>query len=376
MNRYAMKLKSYFADTVEDALRMAQNEMGADAMLLNSKRSGPEARHLGAYEVVCATEGDIRPAAAVAKPARNQPVAPPPIDKLSSEVSELRQQMERLARTLARSSSAGMSEISSNPELSRAFTRLTESELDADLAFEVVSGLPPGAPEEALRTQLRPMIHVDSELGCPGAAARIVALVGPPGAGKTTTLVKLAVQYGIAARKPTQILTVDTYRIAAAEELKSYAAILGIGCQVLDTPANLAQALEEFRHKNLILIDTPGLSRHEMDGFAEWAGFLSTYPGIDTQLVLPASMRTNDLKRMAAQYAACSPSKLIFTRLDETETFGPILSQSVRMRMPVSFLSRGQGIPEDLIPASPDLILDLVLGTQAAPQTQFGTAAA
>jgi len=371
-----MKLKSYFADTVEDALREARSEMGAEAMLVNSKRSAPEAKHLGTYEVVCATEGEIRSSSANAKPARNRPVAAPPIDKLSSEVSELRQQMERLARTLARSGSGGMAGIASDPDLSRAFSRLTEAELDADLAYEVVAGIGPGISDEALRARLGSVVQVNCELGCSGAESRIVALVGPPGAGKTTTLVKLAVQYGIAARKSSQILTVDTYRVAAAEELRSYAAILGIGCQVLETPANLAQALEEHRQKNLILIDTPGLSRSEMDGFTEWAEFLASYPGIDTHLVLPASMRTNDLKRMAAQYAICNPGKLLFTRLDETETFGPILSQSVRMNKPVSFLSRGQRIPEDLDVASADLILDLVLGSQTLQQSQFGTAAA
>jgi flagellar biosynthesis protein FlhF len=204
----------------------------------------------------------------------------------------------------------------------------------------------------------------------------MVALVGPPGAGKTSALVKLAVQYGITSRKPSQILTVDTYRIAAADELRSYAAILGIGCQVLDTTAALAQALEEHRQKDLILIDTPGLCRAEMDGYQDLAQFLSTYPGMDTHLVLPASMRTCDLKRVAEQYAIFKPSKLLFTRVDETQTFGPILSQSVRMNLPISFLSGGQGIPEDLEPATPDRILDLILKSEPLRERRFGMAAA
>jgi flagellar biosynthesis protein FlhF len=368
-----MRLKSYFADTVEEAISLAKREMGTDAMLVNSKRSGAEAKHLGAYEVVCATDTELLPAAS--EPQRARLIAAPPMDRLSQDVSELRQQMERLARSMARSG-AGMAGIAADPELSAAFAMLTDAEIDADLAYEVISKITSPVRSNALRTELSTLVNVDARLGCEGASTRIVALVGPPGAGKTSTLVKMAAQYGIASRKPTQILTVDTYRIAAADELQSYAAILGMGCQVLDSTANLALALEEHRQKDLILIDTPGLSRSEMDGFEDLPGFLSAYPGMDIHLVLPASMRTCDLKRVAEQYSIFQPNKLLFTRLDETEIAGPILSQSFRMGKPVSFLSRGQRIPEDLEAATPEGLLDLVLKVQPGTSSKFGVVAA
>ncbi|HEV8040237.1 MAG TPA: hypothetical protein VGP62_15320 [Bryobacteraceae bacterium] len=388
-----MRLKSYFADTIEEAISQARREMGSDAMLVNSKRSGAEARHLGAYEVVCAGETEARYETPDA--GRIRAAAAPPMDRLSQDVTELKQQMERLALTLARSGS-GMAGIASDPELSKVFAQLTDADFYADLAYEVVGRMTTPVTPDALRAELGTLVSIDSELGyqqcyqeCSpgspartgsaarlGSPARMVALVGPPGAGKTTTLVKLALQHGISARKRSQILTLDTFRIAAADELQSYAAILGIGCEVLETTAALAQALQEHSDKDLILIDTPGLANGEMDGFEELAHFLSSYPGMDTHLVLPASMRTADLRRVAQRYEIFGPRKLLFTRLDETETFGPILSQSVRMKRPVSYLSRGQRIPEDLEAATLDGILDLILKTEPAGQARFGMAAA
>src|SRR5438034_11387009 len=96
-------------------------------------------------------------------------------------------------------------------------------------------------------------------------------LVGPPGVGKTTTLVKLAARYGLAANKRAQIISTDVYRIAAADQLRALAAILGIGCDVVETPLALAQALAEHQSKDLILIDTPGLARGEMQDGADLA---------------------------------------------------------------------------------------------------------
>jgi flagellar biosynthesis protein FlhF len=386
-----MKLKSYFADTIEEAIRLARRELGPDAMLVNSQRAGVEARHLGLYEVVVCGEtpdaGSTATSSSLSPVGSLSPVASLQVDKLSQDLSELKQRMEKLALTLARSG-RGAAGVAFDPELSRVFTRLTDAELDTELAYDVVGKLSSPISQTILRAELGKLVRVDAGLGFPGAPSRVVALVGPPGAGKTSALVKLAVQYGLTANKTVQIFTTDTYRIAAAEELRSYAAILGIGCQVLETPAALAHAMDEVlrkdqvlqsgegRLKDLILIDTPGLCRSEMAACEDLAKLLATrYADVDTHLVLPASMRAADLRRVAEQYAVFRPRKLLFTRMDETETFGPILSLSVRMAKPVSFFSRGQRIPEDLEPATADMLLDLVLGPPSAA-LKYGVVAA
>lgn len=220
----------------------------------------------------------------------------------------------------------------------------------------------------------RDWLRVDAELGHPRSGQKVAAFVGPPGAGKTSALIKLAIRYGISARRRVELLTLDTYRIAAAEELQAYAAILGIGCHVVDNIGNLGQALAERKQAELILIDTPGLGRDEMDD--DLAQALANVKDLDTHLVLAASMRSRDLARAAEQYSIFKPGKLLFTRVDETETFGPIVSQSDRMNLPVSFLSNGQRIPEDIAPATKEAVLSLVLPGEAAQIEKFGTVAA
>jgi flagellar biosynthesis protein FlhF len=218
-----MRLKSFFANTIEEAIRQARQDLGPEAMLVHSKRTAPEAHHLGAYEVVvCGDSPDYAPVDPKRDTGRSS-LAALPVDKLSQDVSDLKQQMEKLALTLARSGS-GMASIAFDADLSRAFTLLTDSEH----AFDIVSRISSPVSPEMLRAELSSLVNLDAQLGRPEAQSRMVALVGPPGAGKTSALVKLAVQYGVTPRKPVQVLTTDTYRIAAAEELRCYAAILGI----------------------------------------------------------------------------------------------------------------------------------------------------
>jgi flagellar biosynthesis protein FlhF len=358
-----MRIKSYYSRTVEDAIAVARQELGPGAMLVQSRRTLPEAQHLGEYEVVFVTD------APGAQPPHPES-APPTVDRVSSDFSELKRELEAMRRALSRSAYAP-SDRRGSPDLCDAYAALSASDLSPELARTIVDAAQERAPaernraafERALAEELQSRIRTQPLLGRGDARPHIVALVGPPGSGKTTTLVKLAVNYGLVSRRPPLLLSIDTYRVAAAEQLRAYAAILGVAFQVLETPAALAQAIEENRGKDLILIDTPGLGFGDLDAGAALAHFLSTRQDIDTQLVLPGSMKSADLTRVVDAYEIFGPQRLIFTKVDETCSHGPLVNEAVRTGKPISFLGTGQRIPEDLETASPARVAELILSS-------------
>jgi len=374
-----MKIKSYYSRTVEDAMAAARQEMGPDAMLVNSRKTPPEARHLGDYEVVFGVVGAaVGPSEASLKlpgePGEPFPVSPPPLgDRLSMEVADLKRELEGMRRAITRTAYSPSQWIGVSTDISDAYAALTAAEVSAELAREIVQSAGDSlneraaqradgpAFERALKDEISKRFTVEATLGRGPAQPRIAALVGPPGSGKTTTLVKLAVNYGLAARRPVLLLSMDTYRVAAADQLRSYAAILGVGFQLLETVSSLAQTIEENRGKELIFIDTLGLAYGELADSESLAHFLATRGDIDTHLVLPASMKAADLSRMVDAFEILRPQHLLFTKLDETGTYGPIFGEAARSGKPLSFFTAGQRIPEDLEAASSERVLDLVL---------------
>ena len=368
-----MKIKSYFASTVEEAMAQARQELGSDAMLVNSRKSSVETRHLGTYEVVFA--GEMPPGEPAETPA---PASPPEsADRLARQMTELKRELEGVRRTISRSALAPAAWRDSSPDMAEAYGALTASEVLPELAREIIQSAAArisqaGSPKlplpfrGALIEELESRIRVEPLLGRREGRPRIVALVGPPGCGKTTTLVKLAVNYGLAARRPVLLLSMDTYRVAAAEQLRSYSAILGVGFQLVETVAALAQAIEENRGKELIFLDTPGLGTAEMANYSALAQFLSTREDIDTQLAVSCSMKSADLSRVVDGFEMFRPQRIIFTKVDETASFGTILNESVRTGKPLSFFATGQRIPEDLEAATKSRVAKFILtGTGA-----------
>jgi flagellar biosynthesis protein FlhF len=165
--------------------------------------------------------------------------------------------------------------------------------------------------------------------------------------------VKLAIQQGLAARRAVRLLSMRSSRIAGTEQLRAYASILDVPFTVAETPAALAQAIDNAPTDEWLLIDTPGQDAVSLrDSGNALAAFFRSRQDIDTHLVLTASMRPADLARTVDAFLPFGPAKLLFTRLDETDATAAMFCEAARTGMPLSFFGTGQSIPEDLEPAS------------------------
>ena len=223
------------------------------------------------------------------------------------------------------------------------------------------------------RTLLRKMVPVRLERELIPPQKKIMMLVGPTGVGKTTTLAKLAARYAYMMEKRYKvgIITLDTYRIGAVEQLMQYAKMMRIGIEVVVDPPEFITALQTLQHMDIILIDTVGSSQYDKEKIDKLQQFLSSHTdvgidvGIDVNLVMSAPTKLEELRTIYRNFFPLGIDTLIFTKLDETRGFGNIFSLVYETEKPVSYLSIGQEVPDDLMCADSDYLVQCMMEGKA-----------
>ncbi|MCT4663110.1 MAG: flagellar biosynthesis protein FlhF [Tissierellales bacterium] len=191
---------------------------------------------------------------------------------------------------------------------------------------------------------------------------KIVIFVGPTGVGKTTTLAKIAAQYALVNKEKIGLITADTYRIAAVEQLKTYSEILGIPLKIIYDGSEIVEAVQDYYDKELILVDTAGRSHKNNDKVKELKEMLGQVKDPEIFLVLSSTTNKNTIDGIIETYKFINDYKLIFTKLDESDNYGIVMSTCYEKANPLSYITTGQSVPEDIKLANIDEIAKSLLG--------------
>jgi flagellar biosynthesis protein FlhF len=384
-----MEIRTYRAATMHEALAMVRDDLGSDAAVLHT-REVAVGRWFGwlrgARQIeVTASAGVNVPsrlpprlqaeAAAPAMRAAAAPPTPPPAtapvfpEEVKGQLTDLQSMLQDLCRQSRRGGQSDLPET-----LFRLFTDLIEADLGEDLARELVDRVRRVAPDQELADavlikarvarQIEEEIAVSGPIGLTPGRHRLVALVGPTGVGKTTTIAKLAANYRLKQKHNVGLITVDTYRIAAVEQLRTYADIIDLPMQVVSTPREMREAARRMSALDLILLDTAGRSPRDGIKIQELKAFLTEAGADEVHLVLSSVASARTLEQTAAQFAAVGTNRLILTKLDEATGLGNLLPVLRSSKLPLSYLTNGQNVPDDIETADAGRVARLVLGME------------
>ncbi|GAB4302623.1 MAG: flagellar biosynthesis protein FlhF [Desulfuromonadia bacterium] len=190
---------------------------------------------------------------------------------------------------------------------------------------------------------------------------RVVALVGPTGVGKTTTTAKLAAMYAMNKGASVALITTDNFRVGAVEQLKTYARIMDLPLDVVATPEEMKAVLQKHAERDLIIIDTAGRSPKDEDRLNELAALIGVDPSIEVHLCLSATTKDRELEDIVKRFSVLPVSRLLFTKLDESESLGCIVNTHLSTGLPLSYFTNGQMVPEDISMASARKLANILM---------------
>ncbi len=397
-----MKLKTYTAESYTEALNKVKQELGDDAVIVSSKEIKRKTLTTpGLYEIIVAVEektdnkkvskkekiDDVM--LKLSNAAKEISTFTPKEKKTdhinikpanTDEIKELKNKIEQIADTLKYLQAnvwdfTNRNTIEIPPEFSEIYALAKASGMNSKHLNEIMQLSVKYMPlrmrknriaiKRYFHTLLKKMVPVRFEREINPPHKKILMFVGPTGVGKTTTIAKLAARYAykLNSRHKVGIITLDTYRIGAVEQLMTYAKMMRLPIETVVDPNDFEEALNALRHNDYILIDTVGSSQHDREKIEKLSRFLkvNTFAEININLVLSAITKYDDLVDIFKNFSILPIDTLVFTKLDETKTYGNIFSLLLESKKPVSYFSIGQEVPDDLMEASAEYLLKGIL---------------
>lgn len=382
-----MRIKRYEAPTIQEALMKVKKDLGPEAVILYTKtfRKGGVLGLFGkpmaeitagvdlnllddmskkksiaavAPPIIDRGEVAVRKAEIAVTPSNQQPMGT--LDPARAKVKALQRELNEMKTSSVASVLRDLNQMDAASLLSDGFAKLkkklAKQEVEDFLVQKIIKGMisekiDPEKPEELFRWLDR-FVASTLKIAAPSPMAnfqKVIAFVGPTGVGKTTTLAKLAARYSLMERKKVAMVTADTYRIAATEQLKTYGRIMGIPVEVADSADDIGRILNKYKNMDLVLVDTAGRSPSSDDQLDELKQFIAKSQADEIHLVLSATTKYFDMIRIIERFGSAVPiNRMIFTKLDETRFYGAFLNLMNNFQIPLSFYSVGQNVPDDL----------------------------
>lgn len=402
-NRDQMRIKSYFAKSVDQAMAQAREELGPEAMLLNTRKTPADQFDGGGYEVIFGLAEESPavissgPPIGAASAAEAESRAP---EHFATELGRLHNQIDEIRNMIVRSSRAQLTIGRTVPELADVYAHLRSADVEPALSKDIVDRLEasmatdaffaaagpdkantanrwkalrsdPGRLEAFVRVELENRValapHLGAGSGMDDQGGPVVVLVGPRGAGKTTSLAKLAVSTVRSSdARPVRLLSLDMSRATAHLQLQSVATTYKMAFQEVPAAYLLPGLIAETRQQETIFVDTPGYTGADANAADAAAAALGECPQLDVHLVVPGYMKARDLRLCIERYARFRPTKLLVTKMDETHSFGSIFSEAARAGLKLSFAAYGPGIPQDIRPVTSGDLLSMAMEREMA----------
>ncbi len=403
-----MKVKVFEAHDMGTALRMVKESLGPDALILSTRtvrKGGLGLLGKPTLEVTAAIDSPEPGSESPAAGTLDDGLAPDDpdltcdrawrrrkvIDPLEEEVQELkghlasldvealRKEILELKDLMKSHAFPGPAEQSAGPAaespLMQMIVELTSRGVEPAIAERIVRRAVRQQPLDRSKVSSRGFLPraIAGSVRCCGpfygtasSKPRRIALLGPTGVGKTTTVAKLAADYLLNQGRSLALVTIDIYRIAAAEQLKVYGEIMNVPVDIAGSPREFKRIMERHQDKDLVLIDTAGRSPRDRKGIEALHAFIGPGSGIENHLVLSVATRERENHIAVQRFTGAPLKSMILTKLDECDGLGPLLNIHLRHDTPLSYLTDGQRVPEDLLLAETERVGQLILGARPA----------
>jgi flagellar biosynthesis protein FlhF len=383
-----MKVKRYIVKDMNEAMIKIKSDLGMDAIILNTRRI----KNGGFFklfkkpmlEVVAAVDEPARSTKTPLKPPIEEPQPKPEtapatgtvkereeIAALKDMVATLIQKVEGIERNQLRPilEAEASREITESPD-KKYIQMLMELGIQESIAKKIleivqrqisISDKNHEAVINAIKVIAREYLGEIKTIDTDSAShPNIYMFLGPTGVGKTTTLAKIAARLSLVENKKIGLITADTYRIAAVEQLKTYSEILGIPLEVIYEASELSDAINRFKDKDYILIDTAGRSHKSKELKSDYDELIQHLPAATVFLVMSLTTDTKNLKSIIDSYQFLDDYRLLFTKLDESTSYGNILNMRVITGKSLSYFTIGQSVPDDIEVADKEKIIHYI----------------